>query len=146
MLTNTRTLMAEWGDCDPAGIVFFPRYFAWFDACTLALFTAAGLPKPGMLERYGIVGIPLVEVQAQFFAPLKHGDEVTVVSTITEFGRSSFGVHHQLWRGDTLAVESTEKRVWAVNDPDHPDRLKSLPIPAEVIALFDGCGNDNSAE
>ena len=28
MLTNSRTVRIEWGDCDPAGIVFYPRYFA----------------------------------------------------------------------------------------------------------------------
>ena len=29
----------EWGDCDPAGLGFFPRYFAMFDSCTTALFS-----------------------------------------------------------------------------------------------------------
>ena len=28
MLVYTRNARIEWGDCDPAGIVFFPRYFA----------------------------------------------------------------------------------------------------------------------
>ena len=32
MLTNTRVIRVQWGDCDPAGIVFYPRYFEWFDA------------------------------------------------------------------------------------------------------------------
>ncbi len=34
MFSNTRTLRIEWGDCDPAGIVFYPRYFAMFDTST----------------------------------------------------------------------------------------------------------------
>ena len=34
----------EWGECDPAGIVFYPRYFAMFDERTTLLFsTALGL-------------------------------------------------------------------------------------------------------
>ena len=37
MLVNTRTVRIEWGDCDPAGIVYYPRYLAFFDACTSAL-------------------------------------------------------------------------------------------------------------
>ena len=41
MLTNTRQRTIEWGDCDPAGIVFNPRYFEWFDAATAALFARA---------------------------------------------------------------------------------------------------------
>ena len=44
MLVSHKRLLVEWGDCDPAGIVFYPRYLAWFDDCTTALFLAAGLP------------------------------------------------------------------------------------------------------
>ena len=42
MLVNRRTVRIEWGDCDPAGIVFYPRYFAMFDASTSFLFEAVG--------------------------------------------------------------------------------------------------------
>ena len=46
MLTNTRTVRIEWGDCDPAGIVFYPRFFAMFDTSTTALFERAlGMTK-----------------------------------------------------------------------------------------------------
>ena len=51
MLTNRREIQIEWGDCDPFGIVFFPRYFEYFDACTNALFhRALGIPKAEMLR------------------------------------------------------------------------------------------------
>ena len=40
-LRNTRKVRIEWGDCDPAGIVFYPRYFEIFDASTAALFERA---------------------------------------------------------------------------------------------------------
>jgi 4-hydroxybenzoyl-CoA thioesterase len=136
MLTNTRTILVEWGDCDPAGIVHNPRYFFWFDACTAAIFTAAGWPKPQLLKKFEIVGIPVVDMRAQFFASSKFGDEVTVVSTITEFRNSSFDVRHQLRQGDVLAVECCETRVWVGQDPENPGRLKSRKIPDEVIARF----------
>ncbi len=35
-----------------------------------------------------------------------------------------------------LAVEGFETRVWTVRDKDDPERLRSAPIPAEVIARF----------
>ncbi len=138
MFTNTRKLLIEWGDCDPAGIVFYPRYFAWFDACTAGLFAAAGLPKPEMIAKYHLLGIPMVDTRARFIVPSKFGDEVSIVSTITEFRRSSFDVRHQIMRGDILAVEGFETRVWTVRDPENPERIKSQSIPAEVIALFAG--------
>ena len=46
MLTYVRNTRIEWGDCDPAGIVFYPRYFAMFDSCTTGLFSQAlGMSK-----------------------------------------------------------------------------------------------------
>ena len=137
MFANTRQISIEWGDCDPAGIVFYPRYFAWFDACTAGLFAAVGLPKPQMIAKYNLLGIPMVDTRARFLVPSQFGDEVSIISSITEFRRSSFDIRHQLMRGETLAVEGFETRVWTVRDPENPERIKSQPIPAEVIALFD---------
>jgi 4-hydroxybenzoyl-CoA thioesterase len=135
-LTNRKTIAIEWGDCDPAQIVYFPRYFAFFDNCTTALFKKAGLVKREMLRRYGIVGIPMVEVQASFRAPSHFSDEVEVVSQIKEFRRSSFLVQHQLFKRGVLAVECMETRVWARRSPHNAEKIESTPIPAEVIVRF----------
>ena len=80
MLINKRELHIEFGDCDPGGIVYFPRYFEFVDACTTALFERAGLPVPQTYKIYGIAGIPLVEAKAQFFVPSQFGDHVVVES------------------------------------------------------------------
>ena len=133
MLTNTKTIEIEWGDCDAAGIVYFPRYFEWFDACTAALFKRAGFEKRSLLDRFGIVGFPVVDARARFSRPSSFGDTVVVESTVARFGRSSFDVQHRLRRGDELAVEGFETRVWTVRDGD---RLRGTPIPAEVMERF----------
>ena len=135
-LIGKRQILIEWGHCDPAGIVFNPRFFEWFDFCTAGLFALAGLPKPKMIKAYGIVGIPLVETRARFISPAKFGDTVTIESQITGFKRSSFEVEHRLINGGVLAVEGNETRVWVGRDPQDPARIKSEPIPQEVIALF----------
>ena len=136
MLVGRRTVTVEWGDCDPAGIVYFPRYFEWFDASLFALFEQAGLPKAEMLARYDIAGTPLVQARAQFITPSTFGDRVLVETRIAQWRRSSFDVHHRLFRGSEVAVEGFETRVWAVRDA--LGRLKGSPVPAEVVALFAG--------
>ena len=136
MLTSTRDIQIEWGDCDPAGIVFYPRYFAWFDACTAGHFAHAGLPKFEMLKTYDIVGIPMVDTRAKFILPSKFGDTVTVETRITEFRRSSFDVEHRLLKQGALAIEAYETRVWVGRHPDDPARIKAQAIPEEVIARF----------
>ena len=138
MLSNTRHRTIEWGDCDPAGIVFNPRYFEWFDAATAALFAQAlGVTKAAMVRRYDIVGIPLVDTRATFHVPCSYGDEVRIESTVAEFRRSSFDVRHRLLRADgALAVEGFETRVWVGRHPDRPGGIRAQPIPEEVLARF----------
>jgi 4-hydroxybenzoyl-CoA thioesterase len=141
MFVNRREVTVEWGDCDPAGIVFFPNYLAYFDAATNALFLRAlGLNKYEMTKKYGLAGIPLVDVGARFFIPSVFSEVVTIESTVAEIKRSSFRMQHRLLKGDALAVEGFEVRVWTGRDPADPDKLRSRPIPDEVIARLRGEG------
>ncbi|HUL15583.1 MAG TPA: acyl-CoA thioesterase [Terriglobales bacterium] len=136
MFKNRRKIQIEWGDCDPAGIVYFPRYFEIFDACTAALFEKAGLPKHEMLKRYGIVGIPMVDTRAKFIGPATFGDKVEVESRIADWGDTSFSVEHKVFKGDKLIAEGFEKRVWTVRTLEGDGALKSQTIPAEVKQRF----------
>jgi 4-hydroxybenzoyl-CoA thioesterase len=129
---HRREILIEWGDCDPATIVYFPNYFVYGDACTAALFASAGMPKPELLKNHNIAGIPLVDAHGRFFAASKFGQTLTVESRITAWGRSSFSVLHRFLKGDQLAVEISEKRVWAIHDTTGTQPLKSSPIPQEV--------------
>jgi 4-hydroxybenzoyl-CoA thioesterase len=135
-LTNRKTIPIEWGDCHPAQIVFYPRYLAYFDACTSALFKKAGLSKRQMLNTRQIAGIPLVELRVSFKAPSRFSDTVVVESEITEWSRSSFCVRHRLFNKHVLAVECFELRVWAVTSEADPDQIESRPVPHQVIGRF----------
>ncbi len=133
MLVSHKKLLVEWGHCDPAGIVFFPQYLAWFDDCTTALFLDAGMPIQSLFKEYGVIGVPVVDVRARFILPSKFGDELSAESAVTEFGKSSFVVRHQLTKAGALAVEGYITRVWTGFDPDDPSKMKSRPLPKEVI-------------
>jgi len=137
MLTNRRTIRIEWGDCDPAGIVFYPRYFEMFETCIATLFErATGMTKYEMLRAYQFAGYPVVEARAQFSAPAKFGDDVVAETMVKEFRRSSFDVHHRVFNAEKLAVEGFETRVWVMRHPDDPARLRAQAIPEEIIAKF----------
>ncbi len=137
MLTYRRRIQIEWGDCDAAGTVFFPRYFEYGDACTNALFGKAGLFKRTMLKTYNIPGLPIVDVRARFIIPSDFGDEVVYETSITEWGRSSFMVRHQVYRPDgSLSLEIFEKRAWVKRISEDPVKFQSEPIPDEVRKRF----------
>ena len=135
MFSNTRSVQIEWGHCDPAGIVFNPRFFEYFDWSTALLFERAlGMTKPTMLEQYGAAGIPLVETRAKFLRPCRYGETVEITSTVERLGRSSFDVEHRIHNGGALAVEGFETRVWTGRDPADPSRMMAIPLPADIVA------------
>ena len=137
MLVNVREVEIEFGDCDPAGIVYYPNYFRMFDASTAYLFEAAlKMKKIAWTRHFGILGIPMVDTGASFRKPSRFGDVVTIQSTIAQFRRSSFEVTHRLLNAGDLAIDCRETRVWAGTDPDDPQKLKAMPIPEAVIAAF----------
>jgi 4-hydroxybenzoyl-CoA thioesterase len=134
-LSNTRNVRIEWGDCDPAGIIFYPRYFEIFDASTSALFERAlGMTKLQLLKTFDFAGFPLARTRAKFIRPTRFGDDVTVDSSVT-FGRSSFAVEHRLKLKGELYVEGSETRVWVVRDPA-TGGIRSHAIPDAVLAKF----------
>jgi 4-hydroxybenzoyl-CoA thioesterase len=133
-LTNTRMVRIEWGDCDPAGIIFYPRYFAIFDASTAALFERAlGMTKYQYLAAHDFAGFPVVTNTARFLKPIRFGDDVAVESTIA-FGKSSFSVGHKVTLNGELCATGSEKRVWTARDAQ--GTIKSREIPAQVLAKF----------
>jgi 4-hydroxybenzoyl-CoA thioesterase len=136
MPTYTRNTRIDWGDCDPAGIVFYPRYFALFDSCTTGLFSQVlGMTKYEFTRHYQF-HYPMVDTRARFLRPTKFGDDVMVETEVTEFRRSSFDVRHRLTHKGELAVECFDTRVFVEGDPADPAKIRAKPIPPEVIAKF----------
>ena len=139
MLINSRKVEIEWGDCDAAGIVFYPRYFAMFDASTAYLLEKAiGMKKIAWTKHFGIVGIPMVDTGAKFIIPSRYGDVIRIETQATEIRRSSFDIQHRVYKGEALAIEARETRVWAGKDPDNAERIKGYAIPDEVITALKG--------
>jgi 4-hydroxybenzoyl-CoA thioesterase len=133
MPSNARTVRIEWGDCDPAGIVFYPRYIAMFDhSTTLLIERTLGMSKHQLYETYEFDGYPVVENRARFLLPTRFGDDVVIETSLAAVRRSSFDLTHRLSRDGALAVEGFETRVWVVRDPSRPGRFKAQPIPPYV--------------
>jgi 4-hydroxybenzoyl-CoA thioesterase len=138
MFVHRRDVQIQWGDCDPANIVYYPRYFSMFDDSTSVLFEKAGFSKQDLVHKYRLVGIPMVDTRAKFYIPSTHGDWITIETRIESIKRSSFEVKHNVYKGEALAIEAFETRVLVARDPANPDKLKSAPFPPEMVAKFLG--------
>lgn len=125
----------QWGECDPAGIIFYPTYFRWFDAATWNMFAQAGYHAKRMRAEH--LAMPLVAASCQFRHPAQQQDRAEVRSRIRRWGGKSFVISHDVVREDgTLLAQGSETRVWGryVAGPGSP--LKGEAIGEDLKALF----------
>ena len=123
----------EWGDCDPAQIVFYPNFFRWMDVASLRFFRAAGVPPWREFEaQSGIIGTPLVDASARFLRPATYGDVLDIDTAIDEWRGKSFVMSHIIRRGADVLVEGREVRVFARRHPEDPARIQAVEPPESV--------------
>ena len=125
----------EFGHCDPAGIVWYPNFYEWFDAASHRLAERAGVGLHA-LRAQGYVGLPLMQTGASYHRPVRFGDDVAVHSTVTGFERRSFRVEHRILRGAELMLEGFEVRFLGQPHPDDPQRLRAAEIPEDFRRRF----------
>ena len=116
------------GDCDPAGIVFFPNFSRWMDAASHHYFVQCGLPPwRAMTELPGCVGAPMLEIQIRFVNSVTYGERIEVQTRVEEWRGKVFIQHHRVTRGDALICEGRETRALCIKEPD--GRLKAIAVP-----------------
>ncbi len=65
-MKSTFVIAVEFGDTDPATIVFYPHFFRWFDASAWRLFAKAGMPLDVLQTEFGLIGLPIAEAKSKF--------------------------------------------------------------------------------
>ena len=135
--TTVYRVRVEFGDCDPAGIVWFPNFFRWIDAASRHFFVSCGVPPWHELERRtGVMGTPLVDTQARFVKSASYGDELDVHTSIAEWRGKSFVQAHRVMRGGDLIMECREVRVFAARRSEaEGGGIRAVEVPDEVRAL-----------
>ncbi|MEH6834936.1 MULTISPECIES: acyl-CoA thioesterase [Falsihalocynthiibacter] len=80
----------EFNHCDPAGIVFYPRYFEMISALVERFFgDAVGTSWAQMLQTGDGMGTPTGSIDMRFRAPSKLGDWLEFSLVVTRIGTSS---------------------------------------------------------
>jgi 4-hydroxybenzoyl-CoA thioesterase len=134
--THVHRVTIRFGDCDPAGIVFFPNFLKWMDESSLAFFMACGVPPwRELVKTRGIVGTPLLEIHTRFVKSATYGETVEVHTSVVEWHAKTFKHLHRVLRGETLICEGTEVRAFVQRDAADPDRLRAIPVPEDLKAL-----------
>ena len=134
--TTVFTIQVEFGDCDPARIVWFPNFFRWIDASARHYFISAGVPPwHETAAAWGIIGTPIVNTEARFVQTSSYGDQLDIHTCVTHWGRKSFTFSHRVLRGTELIMECTEVRLFAAAKEGKVPGITAMPIPDEVRRL-----------
>ena len=121
------------GDCDPAGIVFFPNFLKWMDASSLNFFVQCGVPPwRELVKTSNIIGTPLLEINTKFMRPATYGETLQIHTSVEEWRAKVFVHRHIVKRGDDVLCEGTEVRAFCVRLPENPDRIKAIPVPQDI--------------
>jgi 4-hydroxybenzoyl-CoA thioesterase len=137
-VANALAVKVRWSEADPAGIVFYPRFFEWFDLGTEALFESLGLPWRELFPASQIVGVPIVETGARFASPVRYGDEVRIETTVSDVREKTFRVEHEVSVGGRRCATGFEVRAWVAQPESPGGPLAARPIPPRVTALLKG--------
>ncbi len=108
---KTFTVVVQFGDCDPAGMVFYPNFCRWMDAASLHFFHECGIPHWSELEpSRGIVGAPVMRVSIDFLEPVSYGERLTIHTQVEQWNEQDFVQAHRVQRGDLIVCEGREVR------------------------------------
>lgn len=118
-----------WFDCDPAGIVFYPRLLAYMNEAAHGYLEQLHFSLETLNAR-GVVGVPMVSLSVDYKRILKLGDRARIETEVTEIGRSSIKFTHRIWMDDVLMTEAREVRVYAARTPE--GEIKAVTVDADV--------------
>jgi 4-hydroxybenzoyl-CoA thioesterase len=128
------TYTVEFGDCDPACIVWFPNFFRWIDNASRHFFVSCGVPPWTETEKtLGVIGTPLVDTHAKFMKTATYGDVLQIHISVPEWRSKSFVQRYRIMRGGDPIMECDEVRIFAARRED--GSIKALPIPPSIQAL-----------
>jgi len=132
------TVRVEFGDCDPARIVWFPNFFRWIDAASRHFFVQRGVPSWQETEKtLGVIGTPLVDTHSHFLRTATYGDTLDIHTSIPEWREKSFVQRYRVMRAANLIMECDEVRIFPGRRADNPEAIRALPIPPEIRSLCD---------
>jgi 4-hydroxybenzoyl-CoA thioesterase len=140
--STTHRVDIAFGDCDPAGIVFFPNFLRWMDTASLSFFMQCGVPPwRELMKTRGIVGTPLLEINTKFHKAATYGETLLITTHVEEWRNKVIVQLHRVSRAgkdsaaEDLICEGREVRAFVKRDENDPDRLRAIPVPEDIRAL-----------
>ena len=127
-----KQILVRFGDCDAAGIVFYPRYLEMFNSLVEDWFREKLDFSFSEIVTHRGWGLPTVHLEVDFLAPSVFGDVLSAVLRVTAIGTTSMNLDIVL-QGPAGADRVRGKVVLVLIDRK---QLRAIPIPDELRAKF----------
>lgn len=128
-MSYAREIRIEFGHCDPAGIVFYPRYFEMLSAQVEHFFRDRLEAPFERLHLHEGNAVPTVNWQVDFRAPSRLGEFLVLRLEVGAIGRSSLDLAHRIHGpGGDLKLEARQRLVWVApggRPAPWPDTLRA---------------------
>ena len=125
--------LVRFQDVDAAGIIFYPRVLEYMSDVYISMLMGGGWDLPKELGR-SAVGTPLVHAEADYLAPLRFGDRVSVEIVDVKMGTTSFTVGYRV-RTEGGVVAAVGQTVHVCLDRA---TFKPHEIPAALRVILSG--------
>ncbi|MEM1428557.1 MAG: acyl-CoA thioesterase [Pseudomonadota bacterium] len=132
-MPDTLSIDITFGDCDPAGIVFYPNAFRWMDAAFHSFLRDFG-GHSDLCQTFGAVGLGLFDATARFRHPMRDGDRLLLTIRIAAWSTRSFSLGYIGTLGDTTAFEGREVRGLFVRGADGVRAADVAPLKQRLEA------------
>lgn len=124
-----------WGDLDSLGIVFYPRYYEWIDACGHLFFESIQLNIGNMWRDRNLL-FGLVETSCKYFHSGRYHQIIRIATQIETLETKTLTLGHTIRNADddTLMVKGIEKRICL--DASNLEDLQAINIPEDIYAVL----------
>ncbi|MDX1522748.1 MAG: thioesterase family protein [Anaerolineae bacterium] len=123
----TQQVTIRFEHCDPAGIVFYPRYFEMVNRIMEEwLEQEIGVSIADLIFKRKLI-IPTLRIECEFLNPSRLEDVLTISLKVEKLGNSSFTLNVTATCGEEVRFQA--RPVVVVVDKD---RGKSVPIPGDM--------------
>lgn len=136
-MRHLHPLTVRFGDCDPAGIAYFPRIYDWFHQTMETWFPAHLGRRYNTFIHDDKLGLPAVKSEATFLSPCVLGDSLTVELTVPRLGGRSMDLAYRIHGDDGVLRVTGQTTVVFVNlDPGSPNHMQSVDPPESLRAAL----------
>jgi 4-hydroxybenzoyl-CoA thioesterase len=128
-MTYARHIPVEFNHCDPAGRVFYPRYFEMVNSVVENFFADIVGRSFAAMHLGADNGVPTVEIATTFPAASRLGEVLRFALTVTRIGGASLELAHEATCGGEVRMTARQVVVWI-------DAGRAGPWPEDMRAAL----------